>query len=264
MEKIKQLREQTGAAVVDCKKALEESGNDIEKAVEILRKKGISKATKRADKEATEGTIAVVTNKSDNQGYILKINSETDFLARNEQFKEMISNIMETIKQNNPLNLEELKNLSIEEGTVGEKVDNLSGVMKEKITLTKFETLQASTVGAYFHMNGTIGVLVGLNKEGKQKLAKDIAMHIAASNPRYISPQDVDPKELEKEKDIHREQLKQENKPKEIIEKIIEGKINKFYEENCLLKQEFIKDEDKKVEEFLGDTEIKTFVRYSL
>lgn len=264
MEKIKQLRKKTGAGIVDCKKALEESGDDIEKAVEILRKKGISKAAKRADKEATEGTVKVATNENGNEGYILQISSETDFVARNEQFVKMVAAIMEVIKQNKPSSLEELKSIPLEEATVGEKVDNLSGVIKEKITLTRFETLQAPTVGAYSHMRGNIGVLVGLNEEGKQELAKDIAMHIAAANPQYISPSDVPQEEIEKEKDVHKEQLKGENKPEEIMEKIIKGKINKFYEENCLLKQEFIKDEDKKVEEILGDAKIETFIRYSL
>lgn len=264
MEKIKQLREKTGAGIVDCKKALEESGDDIEKAIEILRKKGISKAAKRADKEATEGTIKVATNDQGNEGYILQINSETDFVARNEQFTEMADAIMEVIKQNKPSDLEELKSSTLDEATVGERVDNLSGIIKEKITLTRFDTLQASTVGAYSHIYGTIGVLVGLNEEGKRDLAKDIAMHIAAADPQYISPSDVPQEEIEKEKEIHREQLKEEGKPEEIMEKIIEGKINKFYEENCLLKQEFIKDEDKRVEEILGNTKVDNFIRYSL
>lgn len=264
MEKIKKLREKTGAGMIDCKEALKESGDDIEKAIEILRKKGISKASKRADKEATEGTIKVDTNKDGSEGYILQVNSETDFVARNEQFVELTSAIMDIIKESKPSTMEELKSLPMEEATVGEKVDNLSGVIKEKITLTRFETMQAPTVGAYSHMHGTIGVLVGLNKEGEQELAKDIAMHIAASNPQYISPSEVPEEEIEKEKDIHRAQLKEEGKPEEIMEKIIEGKINKFYQENCLIKQEFIKDEDKKVEEILGDIEISSFIRYSL
>lgn len=258
------MREKTGAGIVDCKKALQESGDDIEKAVDILRKKGISKAAKRADKDASEGTIKVATNEDGNEAYILQINSETDFVARNEQFLELTSAIIDVIKENKPADLEALKELPMKDSTVAEQVENLSGVIKEKITLTKFDTLKAPTVGAYSHMRGTIGVLVGLNKEGMQDVAKDIAMHIAASDPKYIRPSDIPEEELEKERDIHREQLKGEGKPAEIIEKIIEGKINKFYEETCLLKQEFIKDEDKKIEEVLEGAEIETFIRYSL
>jgi elongation factor Ts len=264
MENIKKLREQTGAGIVDCKKALEESEGDIENAVEILRKKGISKASKRSNKEANEGTIKVDVNQEGNEGYIMQINSETDFVAKNEEFQKMADEIMKAIKENKPQNIDELLNLSLEEGTVREKVDNISGVIKEKIVLNRYELLQVPTVGCYSHMNGTIGVLVGLDVPGKNELAKDLAMHIAAANPQYIKPEDVPAEILEKEKDIHREQLKQENKPEEIMERIIEGKINKYYEENCLLKQEFIKDEEKKIEDLLGEAKINKFIRYSL
>lgn len=263
MEKIKQLRERTGAGIVDCKKALEESGDDIEQAVEILRKKGISKASKRAEKEAKEGVVKVDTNSSNNEGYILQINAETDFVAKNDEFQKLANNIMEVIKQERPTTLEELLNTSLDGFPISEKIEELSGVIKEKITLTTYNILQAPTVGCYSHMDGKIGVLVGLDTEGKQELAKDVAMHVAASNPAYVSPEEVPAEEIEKEKEIHKEQLRQENKPEEIIEKILEGKINKYYEENCLLKQEFIKDEDKKVEELLGEVKVKRFIRYS-
>jgi elongation factor Ts len=256
MENIKKLREQTGAGIVDCKKALEESGGDIESAVEILRKKGISKAAKRSDKEANEGVIKVDVNSDGNEGYILQINSETDFVAKNEEFQKMANDIMEMIKENKPQDMEELLNSTMDGVTVREKVDNLSGIIKEKIVLNKYDILQAPTVGCYSHMSGTIGVLVGVDTAGKDELAKDLAMHIAASNPQYIKPEDVPPEELEKEKNIHREQLKEENKPEEIIERIIEGKMNKYYEENCLLKQEFIKDEEKKIEDLLEEVKI--------
>jgi elongation factor Ts len=264
MENIKKLREQTGAGIVDCKKALEESGGDIESAVEILRKKGISKASKRSDKDANEGVVKADVNSEGNEGYILQVNSETDFVAKNEEFQKMADDIMKGVKENKPQNLESLFELSLDGVTVREKVDNLSGVIKEKIVLTKYDILQAPTVGCYSHMNGTIGVLVGLDTPGKDELAKDLAMHIAASNPQYIKPEDVPEEEIEKEKSIHREQLKQENKPEEIIERILEGKINKYYEENCLLKQEFIKDEEKKIEDLLGEVKITKFIRYSL
>ncbi len=250
--------------MIDCKKALEESGGDIESAVEILRKKGISKASKRADKEANEGVIKVAVNSDGNEGYILQLNSETDFVAKNEEFQKTANSIMETIKENRPQNMEELLSLPLDEGTVNDKIDNLSGIIKEKIVLTKYEILQSPTVGAYSHMNGSIGVLVGLDTEGKDELAKDLAMHIAAANPQYLKPEDVPQEDIEKEKNIHREQLKQENKPEEIVERIIEGKLNKYYEENCLLKQEFIKDEEKKIEDLLNGVKVNKFIRYRL
>ena len=264
MEDIKKLREKTGAGIVDCKQALEESGGDVDQAVEILRKKGISKAAKRSDKEANEGAVKVDTNSAGNEGYILQINAETDFVAKNEDFQELANKIMEVIKQEQPQTREELLNTAMEEATVSEKIDNLSGVIKEKMTLTRYDILQAPTVGAYSHMNGNIGVLVGLDTEGKSDLAKDVAMHIAASDPVYIRPEDVPQEEVDKEKEVHREQLKQEGKPEDIMEKIIEGKMNKFYEENCLIKQEFIKDEEVKVEDVLGEVSVQSFKRYSL
>ncbi|HMB65643.1 MAG TPA: translation elongation factor Ts [Patescibacteria group bacterium] len=264
MEKIKQLREKTGAGIVDCKNALQEADNDMDKAVEILRKKGIAKAYKRSDKEANEGVIKVDTNDDHTRGYILEVNSETDFVAKNQDFQDFANKVLELIKQKEPADLEELKSLEMDKGTVQEELDNLSGVIKEKMTLGKFEILEGATVGAYSHMGGKIGVLVSLDQAGQKDLATDVAMHIAASNPKYIKPEDVPQEEVDKEKDVYREELKQEGKPEEIIEKILEGKINKYYEEICLNKQEFIKEEKKKVEEILGEAKVEKFLRYSL
>lgn len=264
MEKIKQLREKTGAGIVDCKNALEEANQDFDEAVEILRKKGIAKAYKRSDKEANEGVVKVATNEDSTKGYIVEFNSETDFVAKNQDFQNFADKVINLVQNKEPADVEELKQLSLDDGTVQEELDNLSGVIKEKLQIGKMETLSGSTVGAYSHMGGKIGVLVALDTADHKDLATDVAMHIAASNPSYIKPEDVPQEEIDKEKEVYREELKQEGKPEDIIEKILEGKINKYYEEVCLLKQEYIKEDKKKVEEVLGDIKVENFLRYSI
>ncbi len=264
MELIKKLREQTGAGMVDCKKALEEANGNIEEATEALRKKGIAKAAKRVDREACEGVILVDTNEEGNEGYILEVNSETDFVARNEQFQGLAKNILSIIKNKKPSNLEDLMQEKAENGTVQEELDNLSGTIGEKLGVNNFAVLSGATVGAYSHMGGKIGVLVALDKPGQKEVATDIAMQIAATNPQYLTPEEVPAEVIEKEKGVYREQLSKEGKPENIIDNILEGKINKYFEEVCLVKQEFIKDDKKKVEEILGDSKIEKFIRYSL
>ncbi len=264
MEKIKQLREKTGAGIVDCKKALEEADQDIDQAAEILRKKGIAKAYKRTGNEATEGVIKVAVNEKGNIGYILEINSETDFVAKNENFQNLSEKILNLIKEKEPSGKEELESLAGEKGTIREELDNLSGVIGEKLKINKFEVLKGPSVAAYSHLGGKIGSLVSLNKEGEQELALEIAMQVAATNPKYLSPEEIPAEEIEKEKEVYRQELKDQGKPEEIMEKIIEGKIAKYYEEVCLIKQEYIKDDKKKVEDILGDVEIEKYIRYSL
>lgn len=265
MEKIKELRDLTGAGIVDCKKALEESGGDIEKAVEILRKKGISKAAKRSERETSEGVVKFVINSNSKEGYMVKLGSETDFVARNEKFQAFADNVLKTIAENKPKTLDELLSLKMEDLTVKDTIDTMSGVIGEKLEIVDFKTVESEgTVSGYSHMDGRICVLVALDKTGQEELARDVAMHIAASNPKYMSPEEVPAEEVEKEKDVYREQLKKEGKPEEMIEKILVGKVNKYYEEVCLLKQEFIKDDKKKVEQILGDAKIERFSRLSL
>ena len=264
MENIKILRERTGAGMVDCKKALEEAGNDIEKAIEILRKKGITKAAKRGDREANEGVVKVAVNESNDEAYILEMNSETDFVSRNEKFQTLADQILEAIKANKPADMSALMALSLTEGSVQENLDTLSGTIGEKLEIKNFAIIAGASVAAYSHLGGRIGVLVALDKADKKDLATDIAMQIAATNPRYLKPEEVPTEELDKEKAIYREQLLKEGKPEEMIEKIAVGKVNKYYSEVCLIKQEYIKDDKKTVENILGDAQIVKFVRYSL
>lgn len=264
LDSIKQLREKTGAGMVDCKKALEEADGDMEKAVEILRKKGIAKAAKRGEREACEGIILVETNENNNEGYILEVNSETDFVARNEQFQDLARQVMEIVKNNKPANLEALLQMNMDGGTVQNVLDNLSGTIGEKLEIKRLDILSGASVAAYSHMNGRIGVLASLDTEGQDDLAMDIAMQVAATDPRYLTPDEVPSEEIEKEKDVYREQLKKEGKPENIIENILEGKINKYFAEVCLVKQEYIKEDKKKVEDILGDVKVEKFIRYSL
>jgi len=265
MEKLKELREKTGAGIGDCKKALDESGGDIDKAVEILRKKGITKAAKRSDRETSEGIVKFKINGEGNEAYMLKLGSETDFVARNEKFQNLADSVLEVIAENSPASLDELFELKADDLSVKDTVDTMSGVIGEKIEIVDFKVLKSEgTVAGYSHMEGKICVLVALDKKGENDLARDIAMHIAASNPKYMSPDEVPAEEVEKEKEVYREQLLKEGKPEAMLDKIILGKINKYYEEVCLLKQEFIKDDKKKVEEILGDIKIEAFSRLSL
>lgn len=264
MELIKQLREMTGAGMVDCQKALKEADNNLEKAVEILRKKGIAKAAKRTDRDTNEGVVKVSVNADKNEGYILEVNSETDFVSRNEKFQAFADSVMELIKAQKPATLEDLLGLKLSAGTVQEDLDSLSGTIGEKLGLKRFAIVTGATVAAYSHLGGKIGVLVALDQPGKEELAQDLGMQVAAANPKYLVPAEVDPAEMAKEKEIYKEQLLKEGKPEAMVEKIVEGKAGKYYSEVCLNEQEYIKDDKKKVKDILGGANIIKFVRYSL
>jgi elongation factor Ts len=264
MELIKKLRERSGAGMADCKKALDESGNDLEKALEILRKKGITKAAKREGREASEGLILLAVNEADNEGYMVEVNAETDFVVRNERFQAITRAILDLIKRKKPANFEALLALPLVKGTVKEDLDELSGTIGEKMGIKNFTIVSGGSVAGYSHQGGKIGVLVVLDKPGRADLAMDVAMQIAATNPLYIDPSEVPMQAINKEKEIEREALAKEGKPAAMMEKILEGKVNKYFEANCLVKQEYIKDEKKKVCQHLGDAKIIKFVRYSL
>lgn len=265
LEIIKQLREASGAGMGDCKKAIDEAGGDMDKAIEFLRKQGIAKAVKRQGREASEGIIKLEINASATEGYIMEINAETDFVVRNDKFQNFANEVLELIKKDKPNDLKELMALPMADGIVEETLNSLSGTIGEKMAIKDMAIIKSKgTVAAYLHMNGKIGVLVALDKPGETELANDIAMQIAAANPKYLQTEDVPTEELDKEKEIYTEQLKKEGKPNDIIEKILVGKVNKYYKEVCLLKQEYIKDDKKTVEDILGDIKIEKFIRFSL
>ena len=264
MELIKQLREMTGAGMVDCKKALDEAAGDLNKAVEILRKRGIAKAAKRTDRETNEGVVAISVNSEATEGYMVEVNSETDFVSRNDKFQEFTKQILELVKANKPADLETLLATPFGESTVKESLDNLSGVIGEKLDIKRLAVVSGATVAAYSHLGGRMGVLVALDQAGKTDIAMDVAMQVAAANPKYLLPSEVTTEELDKEKEIARELLLKEGKPAEMIEKILEGKMGKYYSEVCLTEQEYIKDDKKKVKDILGGVTITKFVRFSL
>ncbi|MDO8668437.1 MAG: translation elongation factor Ts [bacterium] len=265
MEKIKLLREKSGAGMVDCQKALAEAGGEIDKAMEILRKKGIAKAAKRSDRDAGEGVIKVALSGDTKTGYIMEINAETDFVVRSEKFQEFAEKVMKLAMAKQPKNLTELMALNIDGVTIKDSLDSLSGIIGEKLDIRKYEMLNSNgTVAVYSHLGGKIGALVALDKEGQSDIAYDVAMQVAAANPKYVKPEDVLAEEVEKEKEIYKAQLLKEGKPENMVDKIMAGKLNKFYEEVCLVKQEYIKDEEKRVEDILGDIKVEKFIRYGL
>ncbi len=256
MEKIKLLREKTGAGMVECKKALDETSGDIDKAVEILRKKGSVKAAKKSDRATNEGLVDFVKTDDNKKVSVVNIKCETDFVARNEDFKEFVQ---EVAKQG----LE-----SDSKAYFDEKKDEVVLKVGENIIFESGDTVEGGFVGAYKHSNSKIVGIAVFDNAIDEGLASDIGMQIAAMSPTYLSPDDVPAEEVEKEKDIYREQLKKEGKPDEIIEKILMGKINKYYEEVCLLKQVFIKDDKKSIEGVIAeagsDIKLVKFLRISL
>jgi len=265
LEQIKLLREKCGAGMVDCKKAMDEAGGDMDKAIDILRKKGISKAAKRADREASEGIIKLAISDDNKKGFILEVNAETDFVSRNEKFQELAEKFMNLIIAKEPISKEILLGLPMDNGTVSENLNNLSGVIGEKLDIKRYDIINTKgTVAGYSHMGGRIGVLVALDQQDKKELAYEIAMQIAAANPTCIEPKEIPEAEINKEKEIYREQLIKEGKPENILDKIIEGRINKYFEEVCLTKQEYIKDDKKKIEDVLMGVKVEKFIKYSL
>jgi len=266
LQTIKTLRAKSGAGMVACKKALDEAGGDIEKALELLRKQGIAKASKRGDRATSEGIVKIDINDAKNTGYILKINSETDFVARNDQFQSFADTILSLAKEKEPNTKEELLAISMEDGhSVQENLENLSGVIGEKLVISQYSILKSSgAVAGYTHAGGRIGSLVAIDQASAADLAGDIAMHVVAADPKYLLPEDVAQEEIDKEKEIYREQLLKEGKPENIINNILQGKINKYLGEICLVRQEYIKDDKQKVEDILGNAKIEKFIRYSL
>jgi len=252
-ELIKKLRDETGAGMSDIKKALDEAGGDEAKAVEILRKSGQKIAAKKAERATNEGVIAFA--RSDDKVAVVSLACETDFVALNENFITTAQNLADkllTIGQNDFMAAAEQ-----------EIQNDLIVKIGENIKLVEAEIINGSGLGVYLHANNKILAIVGL-QNNNDELARGVAMHVAAMNPAYLEPADVPAEVLDKEKEIYAEQLKQENKPAEMMEKILAGKIQKFYTEVCLLKQPFIKDDKQTVEQFLKGAKVTQFKRFSL
>ena len=260
---VKELRDKTGAGMLDCKKALEATNGDIELAIDYLRERGIAQAAKKADRIAAEGLTNYVI--SGNEAVLYELNSETDFVAKNAQFVELLDTVGQIILNSKATNTEEALELVSNGKTVSLILADATATIGEKITLRRVQRLTKADgqgFGAYKHMGGRISVVTVLNKENDE-LARDIAMHVAASNPRFLDQTQVDAETLEREKHVLTEQALAEGKPANIVEKMIQGRLNKFLQEICLVDQPFVKDSDIKVKQFLKDNNnnVLTFVR---
>jgi len=263
---VKELREKTGAGMLDCKKALTASDGDLDKAVDWLREKGISKAASKSDRIAAEGLADIMV--LDNQAAILEMNCETDFVAKNPEFQELVKQILKVILENNVKTVDAVLKLSVENQKVEDLIVAKTAKIGEKISLRRFTmiTKQNNEIfGSYIHLGGKIAVLNVL-KGDNEEVARDVAMHIAAMNPSYINSQQVPQSEIEKEKAILKEQAISEGKSAEIAEKMVNGRIAKYFKEICLIEQSFVKDQDLSVATYLenNNTEVLDFIRYEV
>ena len=233
---VNMLRQQTGAGMMNCKKALVEADGNIEKATDLLRKQGQKIAAKRGEKEALEGYILAKTDKNDKLGVVISLNCETDFVARTDEFVNYANAIVDLAIENKIDSMEELKSATLNGSTVQEGVVAMSGKIGEKVELSKYVKIESESVIAYNHPGNKLASLIGFNKrgEGLQRVGKDIAMQVAAMNPVAIESEDVDEEIVSREIEIGKEQARQEGKPEELVEKIALGKLNKFYKENTL------------------------------
>jgi elongation factor Ts len=258
---VNDLRQRTGAGMMDCKRALEEANGDVQKAIEILRKKGASVAAKRAEKSANEGLVVTKISDDKKSGTILEINCETDFVAKSEDFVKLANFVLKTIHKGKPKNVEELLNKNSE---VQNKLNEVLGKVGEKIEISRFDILETNNglLVDYIHMGSKLGVLIKFEdvKDGNDELSiigKDIAMQVAAMNPISIKREDVPKNVVDKELEIYKELAKKEGKPEQILEKIALGRLNKFYQENVLMEQAFIKDNSKTVGDLLKEFNTK-------
>ncbi|WP_066901636.1 translation elongation factor Ts [Streptobacillus notomytis] len=263
---IKVLRERTGAGMLDCKKALEANGGDIEKSIDWLREKGIAKAAKKSGRVAAEGLV--FGGELDNLGVIIEFNSETDFVAKNDDFKNFGVKLVELALKNKTATVEELKAVEVDGMTIDNQLTELIAKIGENLNIRRLVLVEAKGfVVNYIHLGGKIGVLVevdGENTPENHEKAKGVAMHIAAMDPAYLSREQVTASDLEREREIARVQLLEEGKPEAIVEKILEGKMRKFYEENCLLEQKYVRDDKVSIKEFIAPSSIAGFARYKV
>ena len=261
---VNKLRKMTGAGMMDCKKALTEVNGEFEKAIELLRKKGQKVSDSRADRETSEGVVFAKTNADATEGVLLAFSCETDFVAKNKEFVELGHQITELVFHHKPINVEEILSLQLDELTVKEKIMELTGKIGEKIEVKTFETLYGEAVVTYVHSNAKLGVLVTLNNINGVDIndaGKDIAMQIAAMNPIAVNKEDIDASIVNKEIEISKDRARQEGKPEKIIEKIVMGKLNKFFKENTLLNQDFVKDSSLTVLQYLDSVSKRMTVK---
>ena len=264
---INKLRQATGAGMLDCRKALTESNGDFEAAIDWLRKQGQKVAAKRSDREAKEGVVIAKTLPGNKSGIVLCISCETDFVSKNADFVAFAQSIADAAVENNVKSADELNEIMINGAKVSDMINDKLASIGEKIAVSKFERVDAPFVASYIHGANRMGVLVGLTQESAEA-GKDVAMQIAAMNPLAVDESSISPETIAREKDIAIEQIKAEGKPAEMAEKIAMGKVNKFFKENTLLAQAFVKDNSKSVGDYLkgisGELNVTEFKRVAL
>ena len=265
---IKELRERTGAGMLDCKKALEENGGDIEKAIDWLREKGIAKAAKKSGRVAAEGLVFAAVSADRKKGAILEFNSETDFVAKNDEFKNFGEKLVQLSLEHDLTSEDELKAFELEGKKVEDNLTELIAKIGENMTIRRLKLVSTNGfIETYIHLGGKIGVLLNVSGEATPEnveKAKGVAMHVAAMDPKYLNSEQVTADDLEREKEIARHQLQQEGKPENIIEKILDGKMRKFYEENCLVNQKYVRDDSVTIEKFIAPSSIISFDRFKV
>jgi len=265
---VKELREKTGAGMMDCKKALTETDGDIDKAIDYLRENGIAKAAKKSDRIAAEGLVHV--EEKGNEAAIVEINSETDFVARNEGFQELVKEIANQVLETKAETVEALLETTLADGkSVDQRVKESISTIGEKLSIRRFAIRTKSdndAFGSYLHMGGRIGVLTVVEGSTDVQAAKDVAMHIAAINPKYVSSEQVSEDEINHEREVLKQQALNEGKPEKIVEKMVEGRLRKYLQEICAVDQNFVKDPDQTVEAFLKSKggKLVDFLRYEV
>jgi len=262
---VKKLRELSGAGMMDCKKALAETDGNIDAAVDFLRKKGLSAASKKAGRVAAEGVVVAVSE--GNVGVVLEVNAETDFVSKNDQFINFVNAVAALIIKENPADVEALKSLPFDdELNVEQALSQLIATIGENMSIRRFGRIEvdAGMVASYVHGGGKIGVLIGIEGDVDADLARGVAMHVAAANPRFIARADVDAESAERERAVLSERAIASGKPEAIVDKIVTGQMNKFYSEVCLLEQDFVMDTDLTVGKALGDAKPVSMFRFQL
>ena len=262
---VKELREITGAGMMDCKKALAATDGDKEKAIDFLREKGIAKAEKKAGRIASEGVVAAYVSDDAKLAAVVEVNCETDFVANTDNFHAMVEKIAKHIAEANPADMDALNESVLDGKSVAEFVTEAVASIGEKISIRRFEryACEDGLIASYIHMGGKIGVIVELTG-GTAEQGKDVAMQVAAAKPSCVDRSSVDQKDLDHEREVLRKQALEEGKPEKIVEKMVDGRINKYYKEVCLIEQPFIKDPDQTVQNILGDVKVRRFTSYQL
>ena len=266
------LREMSGAGMMDCKKALTACEGDMDKAMDYLREKSLAASAKKAARIAAEGIVSSYVTDDHKVGAIVEVNCETDFVAKTDDFKALVNSVAKLVVEKNPADVDELMALDCGDGTVAEMVNRAVAKIGEKITIRRFARMEGQLLDTYIHLGGKIGVIVAAKTADAEKArpaVHDVAMHIAAAKPGVLHRDEVDPADLDKEREILRAQALNDPKPKpaNIIEKMVEGRIAKYYKEVCLLEQPFVKNPDQSIEQMLkehGDVELVAFVRFEM